>query len=113
MPHATYRNFYVAVSIDKDTLRGGQHRHGHAFHGRGEVRFPILPGAPAEGNVAPAARKASGAQGQRPDPITAYLTMMDLETFGPAWGGRKGQEGQEGRDGGVGVRTVGDWKGRR
>ena len=41
VPHATYRNFYVAIGVDEDTplVPGGQ------------VRFPIVPGAPAEGIV--------------------------------------------------------------
>jgi hypothetical protein len=41
VPHATYRNFYVAIGVDEDTplMPGGQ------------VRFPIVPGAPAEGII--------------------------------------------------------------
>jgi hypothetical protein len=41
VPHAAYRNFYVAIGINEDTplVPGGQ------------VRFPIVPGAPAEGIV--------------------------------------------------------------
>jgi len=39
VPHASYRNFYVPISIDEDTpLVPGCHIH-----------FPVVPGAPAEG----------------------------------------------------------------
>ena len=39
--HATYRNFYVAINIDEDT----------PLLPSGQVRFPMVPGAPVEGIV--------------------------------------------------------------
>ena len=41
VPHATYRNFYVAIGIDEDT----------PLIPCGQVKFPIVPGAPTEGII--------------------------------------------------------------